>query len=196
MRPDRREGYTKMRDQRDQRGSGHKASAGGRRRGGGGGPRAAPDAAAPDAIVASADGTALRIVVGDRRAASQAELAARLARSGHDVIARVTSLRAALENAEYFKPDAVLFAPYLEDGLGVAAALACANAHPGIAAVVLTPHPGASNPQSRPDWGSVSLAPIEATAEELDVILRAAVARAREATPRAPRPQASDARPG
>lgn len=181
---------------REQRGSGHKGS--GRRRGGGGpaGSDREPRGAATQTAVAPANGASLRIVLGDRRAGSQAELAARLTRSGHNVIARVTSLRAALENAEYFKPNAVLFAPRLEDGLGVAAALACANAHPGIAAVVLTPHPGASNPESRPDWGAVSLAPIEATSEELDAILRAAVARAREAIPRARTPQVSGARRG
>jgi DNA-binding NarL/FixJ family response regulator len=120
-----------------------------------------------------------RVVLADRRLASLAETATRLERSGHEVVARVGSIRAALENAEYFKPDVLLVAPHLEDGLGVAAALACAKAHPAIAPIVLAPHPGASNPAARPDWGNVALAPLDGTPEELDTIMRAAVARAR-----------------
>jgi DNA-binding NarL/FixJ family response regulator len=127
-----------------------------------------------------------RIVLGDRRISAHQELSARLTRSGHEVVACVVSLRAALELAERLKPDAVLFSPHLEDGLGVAAAMACTGAHPGIAAVVLTPHPGATDPESRPNWGPVSLAPIAATPEELDAILRSTIARARDATQRAP----------
>lgn len=123
----------------------------------------------------------LRVVVGDRRVASLTEIVARLERSGHDVVARVGSIRAALEKTEYLKPNVLLVAPYLEDGLGVAAALACAKSHPGVAPIVLIAHPGASNPAARPDWGNVALAPMEASASELDTIVRAAVARARAA---------------
>jgi DNA-binding NarL/FixJ family response regulator len=122
-----------------------------------------------------------RVVLADRRLATLSEVALRLERAGHQVVARVASMRAALENAEYFKPDVLLVASHLEDGLGVAAALACAKLHPEIAPVVLIPHPGASNPAARPDWGNVALAPMDASAEDLDAILRAAVSRTRSA---------------
>ena len=141
-------------------------------------------------IAAPTNGAAtFRIVLGDRRASALAELEGRVARSGHKVIARVSTLKGALEQTEYLKPDAVVLSPHLEDSLGIAAALACTNVYPGIAAVVLSPHPGATNPDARPDWGPVSLAPIAATPEELDAIIRATIARVREAaaaTPRAP----------
>lgn len=145
----------------------------------------------PRATGASAATGPFRVVLADRRAASRADIAGRLEQSGHAVVAHVASMRGALEAVEYFTPDALLVAPYLEDGLGVAAALACARDHPAVAAVVLMSHAGGTNPGARPDWGPISIAPTDATADALDGILRGAVTQAREAPAR---PAASHAK--
>jgi hypothetical protein len=56
-----------------------------------------------------------------------------------------------------------------------------AKKHPGVAAAVLTNHPAAADPASRPKWGSVALLPADAEADEMHEELWRAVMQAREA---------------
>jgi AmiR/NasT family two-component response regulator len=122
----------------------------------------------------------LRVLLAERRATVHSELAKRLEQAGHEVLARVTSKQGALDYAELLRPDVVLLAPILEDGPGVMAALALTRELPGIAAVVLTTHPAATDPAARPNWGAVAVVPADAESADLDAELRRAVGQARD----------------
>jgi DNA-binding NarL/FixJ family response regulator len=124
-------------------------------------------------------GGGFRILLAERRANAHSELSRRLARLGHEVLARVTSAQAALDYAGLLRPDVVLVAPVLEDTSGVLAALNVTRELPGIAAVVLTCHPAAADPAARPNWGAVALVPADAESDDLDAEMRRAVSRAR-----------------
>ena len=134
--------------------------------------------AASDEPSLSRDG--LRVLLAERRASTHSELSRRLARLGHQVLARVTTGQAALDYAGLLRPDVVLVAPVLEDTAGVLTALTVTRELPGIAAVVLTCHPAAADPSARPNWGAVALVPADAELDDLDAELRAAVRRALE----------------
>lgn len=138
---------------------------------------------APSRLPVSSTEPKLRILIAERRASAHSELSRRLDRVGHEVLARVTSSQGALDYAELLRPDVVLIAPMLEDGPGVMAAIALTRELPGVAAVVLSTHPAASNPAARPNWGAVALVPADAEPPDLDAELRRAVAQAREAAP-------------
>jgi DNA-binding NarL/FixJ family response regulator len=122
--------------------------------------------------------TTFRVLLAERRASAHSELSRRLERSGHEVLARVTSGQGALDYAALLRPDVVLIAPVLEDGPGVIAAATVTRELPGIAAVVLTTHPSALDPAARPNWGAVVVVHADAESEALDAELRRAVAQA------------------
>jgi DNA-binding NarL/FixJ family response regulator len=125
-------------------------------------------------------GGSLRILLAERRASAHSELSRRLKSRGHEVLARVTSAQGAIDYAGFLTPDVVLVSPVLEDGPGLTVAMAVAKKQPGMAAVVLTTHPAAADPASRPRWGSVALLPEDAEADEMHEELWRAVMQARE----------------
>ena len=127
-------------------------------------------------------GGSLRILLAERRASAHSELSHRLKSRGHEVLARVTSAQGAIDYAGFLTPDVVLVSPLLEDGPGLTVAMAVARKQPGVAAVVMTTHPPAANPASRPNWGSVALLPVDAEADEIHEQLWRAVMQAREAS--------------
>jgi ActR/RegA family two-component response regulator len=127
-------------------------------------------------------GGALRILLAERRASAHSELSHRLKSRGHEVLARVTSAQGAIDYAGFLAPDVVLLAPVLEDAPGLTVAMAVAKKQPGVAAVVLTSHPAAADPASRPKWGPVALLPADAEADEMHEELWRAVMQAREAS--------------
>lgn len=124
----------------------------------------------------------LRILLAERRASAHSELSRRLKSRGHEVLARVTSAQGAIDYAGFLTPDVVLVSPLLEDAPGLTVAMAVAKKQPGVAAVVLTSHPAAADPASRPKWGSVALLPMDAEADEMHEALWRAVMQAREAS--------------
>jgi CheY-like chemotaxis protein len=126
-------------------------------------------------------GGALRILLAERRASAHSELSRRLRSHGHEVLARVTSAQGAIDYAGLLTPDVVLFSPMLEDASGLTVAITVARKQPGVAAVVLTSHPAAADPASRPNWGSVALVPADAESDDLHTELWRAVSRARDA---------------
>jgi ActR/RegA family two-component response regulator len=126
-------------------------------------------------------GGSLRILLAERRASAHSELSHRLKSRGHEVLARVTSAQGAIDYAGFLAPDVVLVSPLLEDAPGLTVAMAVAKKQPGVAAVVLTSHPAAADPASRPRWGSVALLPADAQADEMHEELWRAVMQAREA---------------
>jgi len=137
------------------------------------------------AVKAEGDGpqagdAVLRLLVGERRAGAQSELTTRLKSLGYDVVARVTSGRAAVEYAQLLAPDAVLLAPHLEDGPGITAAMAVVRARPGVAALVMNDDPALADPASRPNWGSVAVVPPAGSPSDLDASLKAAISCARK----------------
>jgi AmiR/NasT family two-component response regulator len=136
---------------------------------------------AQDSGAQAVDPTVLRLLVGERRAGAQSELATRLKSLGYDVVARVTSGRAAVEYAQLLAPDAVLLAPQLGDGPGLAAAIAVVRARPGIAALVMNDNPALADPAARPNWGSVAVVPSSGSADDLEASLKAAISCARKA---------------
>jgi DNA-binding NarL/FixJ family response regulator len=125
-------------------------------------------------------GGSLRILLAERRASAHSEISRRLKSRGHEVLARVTSAQGAIDYAGFLTPDVVLVSPVLEDGPGLAVAMAVAKKQPGTATVVLTSHPAAADPASRPKWGSVALLPVDAEADEMHEELWRAVMQARE----------------
>lgn len=127
-------------------------------------------------------GGSLRILLAERRASAHSELSRRLKSRGHEVLARVTSAQGAIDYAGFLTPDVVLVSPLLEDAPGLTVAMAVAKKQPGVAAVVLTSHPAAADPASRPKWGSVALLPMDAEADEMHEQLWRAVMQAREAS--------------
>jgi ActR/RegA family two-component response regulator len=127
-------------------------------------------------------GGSLRILLAERRASAHSELSHRLKSRGHEVLARVTSGQGAIDYAGFLAPDVVLVSPMLEDAPGLTVAMAVARKQPGVAAVVLTSHPAAADPASRPKWGSVALLPADAEADEMHEELWRAVMQAREAS--------------
>ncbi len=129
---------------------------------------------------APARGGSLRVLLAERRASAYSEVSRRLKSRGHEVLARVTSAQGAVDYAGFLTPDVVLVSPVLEDGPGLTAAMAVARKLPGMAAVVLTSHPAAADPASRPKWGSVALLPVDAEADEMHEGLWRAVMQARE----------------
>jgi len=142
-------------------------------------------AASPTPVPASprdraTPGGSLRILLAERRASAHSELSRRLKSRGHEVLARVTSAQGAIDYAGFLAPDVVLVSPVLEDTPGLTVAMAVAKKQPGVAAVVLTSHPAAADPTSRPRWGSVALLPVDAEADEMHEELWRAVMQARE----------------
>jgi len=127
-------------------------------------------------------GGSLRILLAERRPSAHSELSHRLKSRGHQVLARVTSAQGAIDYAGFLAPDVVLVSPLLEDAPGLTVAMAVAKKQPGVAAVVLTSHPAAADPASRPRWGSVALLPEDAEADEMHEELWRAVMQAREAS--------------
>ncbi len=125
-------------------------------------------------------GGSLRILLAERRASAHSELSRRLKSRGHEVLARVTSAQGAIDYAGFLTPDVVLVSPMLENAPGLTVAMAVAKKQPGVAAVVLTNHPAAADPASRPRWGSVALLPEDAEADEMHEELWRAVMQARE----------------
>jgi DNA-binding NarL/FixJ family response regulator len=140
-------------------------------------------------------GGSLRILLAERRASAHSELSYRLKSRGHEVLARVTSAQGAIDYASFLTPDVVLVSPLLEDVPGLTVAMTVARKQPGVAAVVLTSHPAASNPACRPNWGSVALLPVDAEADEIHEELWRAVMQAREATAAADSQPANGAAP-
>ena len=124
---------------------------------------------------------ALRILLAERQASAHSELSRRLQCHGHEVLARVTSAQGAIDYAGFLTPDVVLVSPLLEDAVGLTVAMTLARQQPGVAAVVLTTHPAAADPASRPNWGSVALLAADAEADDIHAELWRAVKRAREA---------------
>jgi ActR/RegA family two-component response regulator len=127
-------------------------------------------------------GGALRILLAERPAIPKSELSHRLRSRGHEILARVNSAQGAIDYTGFLTPDVVLVSPLLEDAPGLSVAMAVAQKHPGVAAVVLTTHPAAANPAFRPNWGSVALLPIDAEADEMHEELWRAVMQARDAS--------------
>lgn len=125
-------------------------------------------------------GGSLRILLAEGRASAHSELSHRLKSRGHEVLARVTSAQGAIDYAGFLAPDVVLVSPLLEDAPGLTVAMAVAKKQPGVAAIVLTSHPAAIDPASRPRWGSVALLPADAEADEMHEELWRAVTQARE----------------
>ena len=119
-------------------------------------------------------------LLAERRASAHSELSRRLKSRGHEVLARVTSAQGAIDYAGFLAPDVVLVSLVLEDAPGLTVAMAVAKKQPGVAAVVLTNHPAAADPASRPKWGSVALLPADAEADEIHEELWRAVMQARE----------------
>ncbi|MFI5250276.1 MAG: response regulator [Gemmatimonadales bacterium] len=140
---------------------------------------ASPTLATPNR---STPGGSLRILLAERRASAHSELSHRLKSRGHEVLARVTSAQGAIDYAGFLMPDVVLVSPLLEDAPGLTVAMAVAKKQPGVAAVVLTSHPAAADPASRPRWGSVALLPADAEADEMHEELWRAVMQARESS--------------
>jgi DNA-binding NarL/FixJ family response regulator len=140
-------------------------------------------------------GGSLRILLAERRASAHSELSRRLKSRGHEVLARVTSAQGAIDYAGFLTPDVVLLSPLLEDAPGLTVAMAVAKKQPGVAAVVLTSHPAAADPASRPKWGSVALLPADAEADEMHEELWRAVMQAREASAAAELSPAAEAGP-
>jgi DNA-binding NarL/FixJ family response regulator len=162
---------------------------------------ATPTPAAPVPIMPTSlrdratPGGSLRILLAERRASAHSELSHRLKSCGHEVLARVTSAQGAIDYAGFLTPDVVLVSPRLEDAPGLTVAMAVARKQPGVAAVVLTSHPAAANPASRPNWGSVALLPVDAEADEIHEELWRAVMQAREASAAAETQPAGEAAP-
>jgi AmiR/NasT family two-component response regulator len=125
-------------------------------------------------------GGSLRILLAERRASAHSEVSRRLKSRGHEVLARVTSAQGAIDYAGFLAPDVVLVSPVIDNAPGLAVAMAVAKKQPGVAAVVLTSHPAAADPASRPKWGSVALLPVDAEADEMHEELWRAVMQARK----------------
>ncbi len=140
-------------------------------------------------------GGSLRILLAERRASAHSDLSHRLKSRGHEVLARVTSAQGVIDYAGFLTPDVVLVSPLLEDAPGLTVAMAVARKQPGVAAVVMTSHPAAANPASRPNWGSVALLPVDAEADEIHEQLWRAVMQAREVSAIAESLPADDAAP-
>jgi len=133
----------------------------------------------PAQVAASRTG-GWRVLLAEHRASARSELAEKLEQLGHEVLARVTTGQGALDYAELVRPDAVLMTLELEDGPAIMTALKLTRALAGTAAIVLTNHPGAADPSTRPNWGPVTLVHADAELAKLDAEIRRAVATARE----------------
>ena len=125
----------------------------------------------------------VRVLVAEDDATVLAMLAEQLTTAGHQVIARVATGRAAVEQAALLAPDVVVLDVHMPDGSGIDAAKEIIAARPGTGVVFVTGDQDASLADDEvASTAAVAFLPKPTPRALLDATVRLAAARARDLT--------------